>query len=79
MIRALRNPGTLRQPERLGAFAINRLPCAITFSSSTIALNSRSQSLDEEGQPELPAIGATPLGITAVGKQMKEKVQEILM
>jgi RNA polymerase sigma-70 factor, ECF subfamily len=74
VIKALRSPGTLRQPERLGAF-VNTVCNNVLFEHYRV--NSRSQSLDEEGQPELPAIGATPLEIV-VGKQMKEKVREIL-
>jgi RNA polymerase sigma-70 factor (ECF subfamily) len=75
VIRALRSPGTLRQPERLGAY-VNTVCNNVLFEH--YRLNSRSQSLDEEGQPELPATGATPLDI-AVDKQMKEKVREILV
>jgi RNA polymerase sigma-70 factor (ECF subfamily) len=75
VIRALRIPGTLRQPERLGAY-VNTVCNNVLFEHYRV--NSRSQSLDEEGQPELPATGATPLEI-AVGKQMKEKVREILV
>jgi RNA polymerase sigma-70 factor (ECF subfamily) len=38
----------------------------------------RSDSLDDEGQPELPATGASALDIAAQ-KQMKAKVREILL
>jgi len=39
--------------------------------------SSRSESLDEEDRPELPATGATAHDIAAA-KQLKEKVREIL-
>jgi RNA polymerase sigma-70 factor, ECF subfamily len=74
VLKALRNPGTLRQPERLGAF-VNTVCNNVLFEH--YRASSRSQSLDEEGQPELPATDATPLEIV-VRKQLKEKVREIL-
>jgi RNA polymerase sigma-70 factor (ECF subfamily) len=75
VLKALRNPGTLRQPERLGAF-VNTVCNNVLFEH--YRASSRSQSLDEEGQPELPATGADALEIAAA-KQMKIKVREILL
>jgi RNA polymerase sigma-70 factor, ECF subfamily len=75
VLKALRNPGTLRQPERLGSF-VNTVCNNVLFEH--YRASSRSQSLDEEGQPELPATGADALEIAA-DKQMKEKVREILL
>jgi RNA polymerase sigma-70 factor, ECF subfamily len=75
VLKALRNPGTLRQPERLGAF-VNTVCNNVLFEH--YRASSRSQSLDEEGQPELPAVGADALDI-ASQKEMKIKVREILL
>jgi RNA polymerase sigma-70 factor (ECF subfamily) len=38
----------------------------------------RSESLDEEGAPELPAVGASALDIVTA-RQIKDKVREILL
>lgn len=75
VLKALRSPGTLRQPERLGAF-VNTVCNHVLFEH--YRSSGRSDSLDEEGQPELPAAGASALEI-ASAKQMKLKVQEILL
>jgi RNA polymerase sigma-70 factor (ECF subfamily) len=75
VLKALRNTGTLRQPERLGAF-VNTVCNNVLFEH--YRSSSRSQSLDEEGQPELPAVGADALDLAASG-QMKAKVREILL
>ncbi len=75
MLKALHKTGTLRQPERLGAF-VNTVCNNVLFEH--YRASSRSQSLDEEGQPELPAVGADALDI-ASSKQMKVKVREILL
>ncbi len=75
VLKALRNPGTLRQPERLGAF-VNTVCNNVLFEY--YRASSRSQSLDEEGQPEPSAIGADALEVAAE-KQMKAKVREILL
>jgi RNA polymerase sigma-70 factor (ECF subfamily) len=75
VFKALRNPGTLRQPERLGAF-VNTVCNNVLFEH--YRASSRSDSLDEEGQPELPAKGATALDVVAE-KQMKVQVRAILM
>src|ERR1700729_2300476 len=58
VLKALHKTGTLRQPERLGAF-VNTVCNNVLFEHYRV--NSRSQSLDEEGQPELPAVGADAL------------------
>jgi RNA polymerase sigma-70 factor (ECF subfamily) len=74
VLKALRNPGTLRQPERFGAF-VNTVCNNVLFEY--YRSSSRSKSLDEEGQPELPDPGSSALDI-ASAKQMKAKVAEIL-
>ncbi len=75
VLKALRIPGTLRQPERLGAF-VNTVCNHVLFEH--YRASGRSDSLDDEGQPELPATGASALDIAAQ-KQMKAKVREILL
>lgn len=71
----LAKDGVLRQPERLGAF-VNTV-CNNVLLEHYRASN-RSDSLDEEGQPELPARGASALDIVA-SRQIKDKVREILL
>lgn len=71
----LRRDGGLRQPESLGSF-VNTVCNHVLFEyyrSSTV-----STSLDEEGQPELPAKGADALDIVSA-QQIKHKVREILL
>lgn len=75
VFKALRTPGTLRQPERLGAF-VNTVCNNVLFEHYRVS--SRSQSLDDEGQPEPPATGADALELAA-DQQMKAKVREILL
>jgi len=75
VFKALRNPGTLRQPERLGAF-VNTICTNVIYE--TYRALSRSQSLDEEGVPELHATGADALDL-AESQEMKIKVREILL
>jgi RNA polymerase sigma-70 factor (ECF subfamily) len=75
VLKALRTVGTLRQPERLGAF-VNTVCNNVLFEH--YRSSSRSQSLDEEGQPELPDVSADALDLAASG-QMKAKVREILL
>jgi RNA polymerase sigma-70 factor (ECF subfamily) len=72
---ALRKEGALRHPERLGAF-VNTVCNNVLFEH--YRASSRSQSLDEEGQPELPAANADVLGIV-VSRQLKAKVREVLL
>jgi RNA polymerase sigma-70 factor (ECF subfamily) len=72
---SLRKGGTLRQPDRLGAF-VNTVCNNVLFEH--YRSTSRSDSLDDEGQPELPATGMDALGhVTA--QQLKTKVREILL
>jgi RNA polymerase sigma-70 factor, ECF subfamily len=75
VLKALRIPGTLRQPERLGAF-VNTVCNHVLFEH--YRASGRSDSLDDEGQPELPDTAASALDIAAQ-KQMKAKVREILL
>ncbi len=70
----LRKDG-LREPERLGAF-VNTTCNYVLFEQ--YRLSSRSESLDEEGAPELPAKGASALD-AAASQQLKQKVREILL
>jgi len=75
VFKALRKEGTLREPGRLGAF-VNTVCNNVLFEH--YRSSGRSQSLDEEGQPEPQAPGADALEI-ASSRQMKEKVREILV
>jgi RNA polymerase sigma-70 factor (ECF subfamily) len=71
----LRKDGGLRQPDRLGAF-VNGV-CNLVLLEHYRA-TARSESLDEEGRPELPATGADALDIVSA-RQIKDKVREILL
>lgn len=75
VLTSLRKEGALRRPECLGAF-VNTVCNNVLFEH--YRMSSRSQSLDEEGQPELPALNADVLGMVAAS-QMKDKVREILL
>jgi RNA polymerase sigma-70 factor, ECF subfamily len=75
VLKALGKEGSLRQPERLGAF-VNTVCNNVLFEH--YRSSSRSDSLDDEGQPELPATGASALQIVA-SKQITVKVREILL
>jgi RNA polymerase sigma-70 factor (ECF subfamily) len=75
VLTALRKDGGLREPERLGAF-VNTVCNHVLFEHYRFA--GRSDSLDVEGLPELPAKGADALEIAAAG-QIKDKVREILL
>jgi len=75
VFKALRTEGALRQPDRLGAF-VNTVCNHVLFEH--YRSTSRSDSLDEEGAPELPATGASALDI-ASSNQIKVKVREILV
>lgn len=74
VLQSLRTEGTLRHPERLGAF-VNTVCNNVLFEH--YRASSRSQSLDEEGQPEPPATDDV-LG-TVTSRQLKTKVREILL
>jgi RNA polymerase sigma-70 factor (ECF subfamily) len=71
----LRRDGGIRQPERLGAF-VNTVCNHVLFEH--YRSSPRSESLDEEGRPELPAVGADALDMVAA-RQIKDKVREILL
>lgn len=72
---SLRKGGALRQPDRLGAF-VNTVCNNVLFEH--YRATSRSDSLDDEGQPELPATGMDALGQVAA-EQLKTKVRQILV
>ena len=72
---SLRKGGVLRQPEKLGAF-VNTVCNNVLFEH--YRASSRVDSLDDEGQPELPATGMDALGHVAA-EQLKTKVKEILV
>jgi len=71
---ALRSAGGVRQPERLGAF-VNSICNNVLLEH--YRSSSRSDSLDDEPQNELPDPVMDVLGAVAA-KQMEEKVREIL-
>ena len=71
----LRRDGGLRQPECLGAF-VNTVCNHVLFEH--YRSSSRSEPLDDESRPELPAQGASALDIVAAG-QIKDQVREILL
>jgi RNA polymerase sigma-70 factor (ECF subfamily) len=75
VLMALRKDGSLRQPERLGAF-VNTVCNNVLFEH--YRASSRSDSLDEEGQPEPVATGLDALGV-AVSSQLRVKVREVLL
>jgi len=72
---SLRKGGALRQPERLGAF-VNTVCNNVLFEH--YRASARSDSLDDEGSPELPATGMDALGHVAA-QQLKTRVREILV
>jgi RNA polymerase sigma-70 factor, ECF subfamily len=71
----LRRDGGLRQPECLGAF-VNTVCNHVLFEH--YRSSSRSEPLEDESRPELPAQGANALDIVTAG-QIKDKVREILL
>lgn len=71
----LRRDGGLRQPERLGAF-VNTVCNHVLFEHYRSSKG--SESLDAEGQPELPSGGADAFDIVSA-RQVKDKVREILL
>jgi RNA polymerase sigma-70 factor (ECF subfamily) len=75
VLAVLRKDGGLRQPERLGAF-VNSVCNNVLLEH--YRMSSRSDSLDEEGRPELPARDADVLDIVAA-REIKDKVREILL
>jgi RNA polymerase sigma-70 factor (ECF subfamily) len=75
VLTSLRKEGALRRPESLGAF-VNTVCNNVLFEH--YRMSSRSQSLDEEGQPELPATGQDVVGRIAA-QQLSDQVREILL
>ncbi|HEX4032275.1 MAG TPA: sigma-70 family RNA polymerase sigma factor [Terracidiphilus sp.] len=75
VLTSLRKEGALRRPECLGAF-VNTVCNNVLFEH--YRMSSRSQSLDEEGQPELPAANTDMLGMVAA-KELKANVRQILL
>jgi RNA polymerase sigma-70 factor (ECF subfamily) len=75
VLTSLRKEGTLRQPERLGPF-VNTVCNNVLFEY--YRSSSRTQSLDQEGQPEYPATGVDVLR-TVTTRQLNAKVREILL
>jgi len=71
----LRRDGGLRQPERLGPF-VNTVCNHVLMEH--YRSSGRSDSLDAEGSPELPAAGADALEL-ASAHQIRKKVREILL
>ncbi len=74
VLATLRRENGLRQPERLGAF-VSTVCNNVLFEH--YRSTSRSESLDEEDRPELPATGASAHDV-AVARQLGGKVREIL-
>ena len=72
---SLRKGGALRQPDRLGAF-VNTVCNNVLYEH--YRASARSDSLDDEGAPELPATGMDALGHVAA-QQLKTRVREILV
>lgn len=75
VLAVLRKDGALRQPERLGAF-VNTVCNNVLLEH--YRSSSRSQSIDEEGQPELPSTGIDVMDHVAA-QQLRAKVHEILV
>ena len=71
---ALRSPGAIRQPERLGAY-VNSICNNVLLEQ--YRSNSRATSLEDEPDPDLPDPVTDVLGAVAA-KQMEEKVRQIL-
>ena len=71
---ALRSPGGIRQPERLGAFVNSTCNNVLLEQYRS---SSRATSLEDEPDTDLPDPVIDVLGAVAA-KQMQEKVREIL-
>ena len=69
----LRKDGGLRQPERLGPF-VNTVCNHVLMEH--YRSSGRSDSLDAEGQPELPARGASSLDIVAAPSDQRESPRD---
>jgi RNA polymerase sigma-70 factor, ECF subfamily len=79
VFKALRKPGTLRQPDRLGAF-VNTVCNNVLLEHYRASSRSQTvnQSIDEEGHPELASTDADALDI-ASSNQIKVKVRQVLL
>ncbi len=75
VLASLRKEGTIQRPERLGAF-VNAVCNNVLFEH--YRASARSQSLDGEGQPELPAADADILAALTT-KQLQSKIREVLL
>jgi RNA polymerase sigma-70 factor (ECF subfamily) len=75
VLASLSKGGALRSPEALGSF-VNSVCNNVLLEH--YRQSSRSQSLDEEGQPELPSADPDMIGVVAA-KQLRIKVREILL
>jgi RNA polymerase sigma-70 factor (ECF subfamily) len=75
VLKSLRKGDVLREPEKLGSF-VNTVCNNVLFEH--YRASARSDSLDDEGQPELPATGMDALGHVAA-QQLKARVREILL
>ena len=71
---ALRSPGGIRQPERLGAY-VNSICNNVLLEQ--YRSNARATPLEDEPDPDLPDPVTDVLGAVAA-KQMEEKVRQIL-
>jgi RNA polymerase sigma-70 factor (ECF subfamily) len=79
VFKALRKPGTLRQPDRLGAF-VNTVCNNVLlehYRSSSKNLSTH-QSIDEEGHVELPSMSASAFDVVS-SKQVTVKVRQVLL
>ncbi len=75
VLTSLRKEGAVQRPERLGAF-VNAVCNNVLFEH--YRASARSESLDDEGQAELPS--SDPDILTAfTAKQLQSKVREILL
>lgn len=75
VLAGLDKPGSLRQPESLGAF-VNTVCNNVLFEH--YRASNRNQPLDVDGAAELPATGADALTIASSG-QTRIKVRQILL
>jgi RNA polymerase sigma-70 factor, ECF subfamily len=75
VLASLRKEGAIQRPERLGAF-VNAVCNNVLFEH--YRASSRSQSLDDEGTPELPSADADILAALTT-KQLQTKIREVLL
>jgi RNA polymerase sigma-70 factor, ECF subfamily len=74
VLNVLRKDGSLRQPERLGAFVVS---VCNNVLKETFRQNSRVESFDDPGQPEPPDTGKGVLEVVSQ-QQIGGKVHQIL-